>query len=236
MTMPPQLTDLTLFSGLTPGQLAIVSKGMARVALDQGQNLFVQGDPAARFFLLIDGRLKVTQLTEDGQQFIVRIVHPGELCGFAPAIGRTTFPGSAEAIVASRLLAWPRAHWEPLIAAAPVLAVSAIQSIGRKLDEAHTRLREMSTEDASRRIAHLVLRMARQATPGPGSGSGSGSGPAEIPFPITRQDIADMTGTTLHTASRIMAAWEAEGILLRARRKVIVGDPVRLAAIAEGPA
>lgn len=226
--MPRELAELALFAALTPEQLGIVSQRMSRVTLDPGESLFVQGDAAARFFLLIDGRLKVTQLTEDGQQFIVRIVDPGELCGFAPAIGRATFPGSAEAIVASRLLAWPRARWEPLIAAAPALAVSAIQSIGRKLDEAHTRLREMSTEDASRRIAHLVLRMARQATPGPG--------PSEIPFPITRQDIADMSGNTLHTASRIMAAWEAEGILLRARRKVIVGDPARLAAIAEGRA
>ncbi|MTH34407.1 helix-turn-helix domain-containing protein [Paracoccus limosus] len=223
--MPIAFAELPLFSSLTVEQLAIVTEGMSRVELDTGQNLFLQGDPAARFFLLLDGRLKVTQLTEDGQQFIVRIVNPGELCGFASAIGRTQFPGSAEAILPCRLLAWPRARWEPLIAAAPALAVSAIQAVGRKLDEAHTRLREMSTEDAGRRIAHLLLRLARQARPGPG--------PVEIPFPITRQDIADMSGNTLHTASRIMAAWEAEGILLRARRKVIIADPAGLATIAE---
>ncbi|WP_018000776.1 Crp/Fnr family transcriptional regulator [Paracoccus sp. N5] len=223
--MPPDLAELPFFSALTPDQLAVVAQGMTRVTLDQGENLFLQGDPAARFFLLIEGRLKVTQLTEDGQQFIVRIVHPGELCGFGPAIGRTIFPGSAEAILPCRLLAWPRARWEPLIAAAPALAVSAIQAVGRKLDEAHTRLREMTTEDAGRRIAHLLLRLARHAGPGPD--------PVEIPFPITRQDIADMSGNTLHTASRIMAAWEAEGILLRARRKVIIADTAGLAAIAE---
>mgnify|MGYP001760859818 FL=1 len=226
--MPSELAELAIFSSLTPEQLGIIAEGMTRVALEPGQNLFLQGDAAARFFLLIDGRLKVTQLTEDGQQFIVRIVHPGELCGFGPAIGRTIFPGSAEAIVPSTLLAWPRARWEPMIAAAPALAVSAIQAVGRELDEAHARLREMSTEDAGRRIAHLLLRLARQAKPGPG--------PVEIPFPITRQDIADMSGNTLHTASRIMAAWEAEGILLRARRKVIIADPAGLAAIAEARA
>ncbi len=224
--MPPELADLPFFAALTPDQLRIIAQGMSRVTLEPGENLFLQGDAAARFFLLLDGRLKVTQLTEDGQQFIVRIVHPGELCGFGPAIGRTTFPGSAEAIVPSHLLAWPRARWEPLIAAAPALAVSAIQAVGRKLDEAHTRLREMSTEDAGRRVAHLLLRLARQATPG--------TGPVEIPFPLTRQDLADMSGNTLHTVSRIMAAWEAGGILLRARRRVIIADLAGLAAIAEG--
>ena len=77
--MPSELAELAIFSSLTPEQLGIIADGMTRVALEPGQNLFLQGDAAARFFLLIDGRLKVTQLTEDGQQFIVRIVHPGEL-------------------------------------------------------------------------------------------------------------------------------------------------------------
>lgn len=223
--MSSDLADLPAFSTLTPDQRQIVLEGMTRVPLEAGETLFLQGDPAARFFLLLEGRLKVTQLTEDGQQFIVRIVHPGELCGFGPAIGRTVFPGSAEAILPCHLLAWPRARWEPLIAAAPGIAVSAIQAVGRKLDEAHTRLREMSTEDAGQRVAHLLLRLSRQSTPGPG--------PVEIPFPLTRQDIAEMSGTTLHTVSRMMAAWEAEGLLLRARRKVIIADPAGLAAAAE---
>ena len=219
------LSDLPLFAGLSPAQLAEVRQGMIRVALSAAEPLFAQGDLAGRFFVLLDGRLKVTQVTEDGQQFIVRIVHPGELCGFAPALGRSHYPGSAEAIVDSHLLAWPRARWEALIGAAPSLAFSAIQAVGRKLDEAHTRLREMTTEEASRRIARLLLRLAAETR--------AGSGPVEIPFPLTRQDIADMSGITLHTASRIMAAWEAGGILLRARRKVIIADIDALDAIAE---
>ncbi len=230
--MPEQLSRLPLFAGLDPAQLDVVRQGMVRLALAPAEVLFTQGDPAARFFVLLDGRLKVTQVTEDGQQFIVRIVHPGELCGFAPALGRSHYPGSAEAMVESRLLAWPRARWEPLIGAAPSLAFSAIQAVGRKLDEAHIRLREMSTEEAGRRIAHLLLRLAREDA-GPDRVSPQPPGPVEIPFPLTRQDIADMSGNTLHTASRIMAAWEADGILLRARRKVIIADLPALEAIAQ---
>ncbi|CAM3241550.1 cAMP-binding domain of CRP or a regulatory subunit of cAMP-dependent protein kinases [Paracoccus aminovorans] len=227
--MSENLSDLPLFAGLSPAQLDEVRQGMIRQALAQGESLFLQADAAARFFVLIEGRLKVTQVTEDGQQFIVRIVHPGELCGFAPALGRSHYPGSAEAMVDSRLLAWPRSRWEPLIGAAPSLAFSAIQAVGRKLDEAHIRLREMSTEEAGRRIAHLLLRLARQ-----GNGAAPPDrGPVEIPFPLTRQDIADMSGNTLHTVSRIMAAWETGGILLRARRKVIIADAAALSAIAQ---
>ncbi|KGJ04367.1 cAMP-binding domain of CRP or a regulatory subunit of cAMP-dependent protein kinases [Paracoccus halophilus] len=220
------LAELPLFKGLSDAQLAVVQAGMSRISLDAGEPLFAQGDVATRFFMLLDGRLKVSQVNEEGRQIIVRIVHPSELCGFAPALGRESYPGSSEAIVGSRLLAWPRSRWEPVLGAAPSLAISAIQAVGRKLDEAHTRLREMTTEEAGQRIANLLLRLIRD------SGEVEGDR-ASIPFPLTRQDIADMSGNTIHTVSRIMAGWEARGVLARARRKVIVADMPALRAISE---
>ena len=84
----------------------------------------------------------------------------------------------------------------------------------------------MSTEQAGQRVAHAVLRLARQ------SGRKSASG-IEIDFPITRQDLAEMTGTTLHTVSRLISAWEGEGILVGGRQKIIVTDPHRLMLVAE---
>ena len=80
----------------------------------------------------------------------------------------------------------------------------------------------------TRRLLRLWSEAGRDAIPTQGG--------IELPYPLSRQDIADMSGNTLHTASRIMAAWEAEGILLRARRKVIIADPAGLAAIAEARA
>ena len=111
--------------------------------------------------------------------------------------------------------------------AAPSLTFSAMRAIGRKLDEAHTRLREASTEEAGPRIAHVLLRIARE------TGEAEG-GTIRIPFPLTRQDVADLSGNTLHTVSRIMAAWEARGILVRARRQVIIADLAAFEAIAAG--
>lgn len=217
-----------MFAGLSDAQMAVVQTGMARISVPAAQALFSQGDEAARFFILLEGRLKVYQINPAGKQIIVRIVHPYELCGFAPAMDRASYPGTAEAIVKTTLLAWPRSRWDAILTVAPSVAQCAITAVGRKLDEAHTRLHEMTSAEAGQRVASLLLRLIRDA------GAVQGSA-AQIPFPLTRQDIADMSGNTVHTVSRIMAGWEGRGILTRARRKVIVADLAALRAISANP-
>jgi CRP-like cAMP-binding protein len=101
-----------------------------------------------------------------------------------------------------------------------------MQTIGQRLEEAHTRIREMSTQEVERRVAHAVLRLAGQA------GKKEGAG-VRIDFPISRQDIAEMTGTTLHTVSRILSAWEAKGLVEGGRQKLLVSDVEGLTALAD---
>jgi CRP-like cAMP-binding protein len=177
--------------------------------------------------VLLHGRLRVTQITATGEQIVVRFVGPGDIFGVAMALQRTTYPGTATAIVDSLALAWPSAAWSRLIARHPALAANALATIGGRLQDAHARLREIQTEDVERRVAHALLRLAGEA----GARTAAGT---LIDFPITRQDIAEMTGTTLHTVSRIMSAWEASGLVEGGRQRVLVRDLARLSALAEG--
>lgn len=193
----------------------------------QGEAVFRQGQPAHDFFLLLSGRLKVTQVTGDGQQVIVRVVHPGELFGFAIALQRTDYPGTATAATESVVLSWPSALWPQFVEQNGRLAASAIQTIGRQLEDAHTRIREMSTEEVERRVAHAIVRLSEQA-------GRKEEGGIQIAFPISRQDIAEMTGTTLHTVSRILSAWEARGLVRCGRQKVLVRDRRGLSQLAGG--
>lgn len=204
----------------------LVGQAVAK-RIGPGEAFFEQGAAATHFFLLINGRLKVTQVTADGQQIIVRVVHPGDLFGFAKALRRTDYPGTALAVIESLALCWPTELWPQFIDRSPYLAVSALNTIGQRLEEAHTRIREISTEEVERRVAHTVLRLTRQA------GRTEEAG-VRIDFPITRQDIAEMTGTTLHTVSRLLTAWEEKGLVKSGRQKVTVVEPHRLFALAEG--
>ena len=106
-------------------------------------------------------------------------------------------------------------------------AVNALQTVGQRLQDAHSRIRELSTEEVERRVAHAILRLMQQA------GRKTGDGIA-IDLPLTRQDLAEMSGTTLHTVSRLLSAWHEKGLVAGGRRQVTVTDPHRLFMLAEG--
>lgn len=218
---------LPLFSGMSDADLAQILSHATSARVAQGEAVFVQGTPANHFFLLLNGRLKVTQVTPDGQQIIVRVVHPGDLFGFAKALQRADYPGTAFAAAESLYLAWPTALWSFFVEQNPSLAVSALQTIGNRLEEAHTRIREMSTQEVERRVAHAVLRLTEKA-------GKPEDGGMRIDFQISRQDIAEMTGTTLHTVSRLLSAWEGRGLVEGGRQKLLVRDMKALARLAEG--
>ncbi|ADP69860.1 transcriptional regulator, Crp/Fnr family [Rhodomicrobium vannielii ATCC 17100] len=222
------LKGFALFASMTDAQVDLLASRATARRVAEGSAVFEQGEPATSFYLLLDGRLKVRQITADGQQIIVRIVNPGDLLGFACALSRPDYPGTATAAVDSVVAAWPSTNWNAFVEANPHLAMNAIRTIGQRLDEAHTRIREMSTQEVERRVAHTVLRLVDQA-------GKADAGGTRVDFPISRRDIAEMTGTTLHTVSRILSAWEAQGLVEGGRRKLVVRDAAKLAKLAEAP-
>ncbi len=170
--------------------------------------------------------MRATKVTPDGQQVIVRYVSPGEVFGVAMAIGLARYPATATAVDDSVALVWPAAIWPRLVEKHPALATNTLQTVGNRLQDTHTRVIEMSTEQVERPVANALLRLTQQA------GRQIESG-VEIDFPISRQDIAEMTGTTLHTVSRILSAWEQQGLIDGGRQRIVVRDQKKLASLAE---
>lgn len=217
---------LPLFAEMADGDIELMLSHAVSRRVAVGDAVFEQGSPATHFFLLLNGRLKVSQVTPQGEQVIVRMVNPGDLFGIARALQRTDYPGTALCVSEAVALCWPMDLWSPMIEQNPRLAVTAMTTIGQRLQEAHTRIREISTEEVERRVAHAVLRLSEQA------GREEEAG-VRIDFPITRQDIAEMTGTTLHTVSRILSSWEGRGLVTGGRQKLLVRDVAGLRALAE---
>lgn len=221
------ITGFPLFAGLRPEQLDGLLREAQAVRYPKGTAVFHQDAEAHAFFVLLHGHLRVFKLTPDGQQVVVRFVVPGEVFGVAMAIGRTAYPGTAVAVADSIALQWPSAAWPRLVAAHPELASNTLQTVGTRLQDMHTRVVEMSTLEVERRVAHALLRLAQQAGRKVETG-------VTIDFPISRQDVAEMTGTTLHTVSRILSAWEARGLVESARQRITLRQPHQLMLLAEG--
>ncbi len=220
------LAGVPLFAGLDPPACDDVLAAAHLRRVVKGEPVFEQGAEAHAFFVLVDGHLKAVQSTPSGQQVVIHFVNPGEFFGCVALMGQTHYPATALAVRDSIALSWDVATLRRLLERHPGLATNALAGIGARLQDAHSRFREISTERVERRIAHALLRLVRY------SGRKIEGGVA-IDFPITRQDVAEMTGATLHTVSRTLSKWEVDGILDGGRQKIVIRRPHLLVAIAD---
>lgn len=215
------LTGVPPFSLLDRRQIREILDLAVSRRYDRDVAVFRQGTEADRFFLLLDGVIRVVRASPSGEQIIALHIPPGQLFGIAPAIGRDTYPGTAEAAAEVLALSWPVRLWDGFCANYPGFAKQTNKTVGVRLGEFQARLTEFATQAVEQRVAGALLRMVNQ------TGRKVPDG-IEIAFPLTRQDISEMAGTTLHTVSRLLSAWEKDGIVRSARRRVVVTAPHRL--------
>jgi CRP-like cAMP-binding protein len=221
------VADIPLFTGFVSGDLDEVLREARSARYAKDSTVFEQGAEATSFFVLLHGHLRVEKTTPQGHQIVVRYVSPGEIFGVAQALALRQYPATAVAAVDSIALCWPSATWPRLTTKFPVLAANALQTVGRRLQDTQMQVLEMSSEQVEQRVAHVLLRLAKQA------GRKTAAG-VEIDFPISRQDVAEMTGTTLHTVSRILSAWEQRGLVEGGRQRIVLRNPHALFGLAEG--
>lgn len=220
------LTHLDPFRGLERPQLrAILDKAMTH-RFDTGDAVFHEGSEADRFYLLLDGYIRVGRVTPEGEHVTVLHIPSGQLFGIALALGHTHFPASAVAASEAIVLSWSQRQWPEFTANYPGFSVAAYRSIGARTKQMHDHVVEMATQQVEQRVANALLRLINQM------GRRTDTG-IEVDFPITRQDLSDMTGTTLHTVSRLLSAWEKLGIVESRRKHIVVCRPHQLVILAE---
>lgn len=220
------LLPLPPFSKLEKAQVRTILDHATSRRFETGAPVFHEGASAKRFFLLLDGTIRVVKTTPDGEQVTSIHIPAGQLFGIAQAFGRDTYPATAIAACDVIALSWPASLWAGFIHDYPDFATETYKIVGARLGELNTRIIEMSTQHVEQRIARALLRLINQ------SGRQVEQG-IEINFPITRKDVSEMTGTTLQTVSRLLSSWEKNGLVSSQRRKIIVCDPHRLTVLAE---
>lgn len=214
-----RLANARPFAGLDEAAVDEAAAAGHRRQLSAGDTVFRQGEPADELFVLLKGRVKVTQVTSDGQQVVVRLLGPGEMMGCVAAWGGGNYPGTATAQEETSVIGWSGVVLGRLVERYPLIARNLLGTVGHSLQETQTRLRELATERVERRLAHALLRLVDKE---------GGS------LRLTRQELAELAGTTLFTASRTLSAWEAQGLVEAGRGHVTVHRPGALAALAEG--
>ena len=220
------LRQTPLFRGLDDNALRSVVAAARGSRLPAGRILFHQDDALAQLWEVTAGRVQLFQLTPEGHQVILHIIGPGEEVGLVPALTDSPSPVSARAVEDTSLLAWRAEDFRALMRHHPELGFNAIAILGEHIRLYQDRIRELTTERVERRLARTLLRLAKQL------GKRTPEG-VLIDLPLSRQNLAEMSGTTLYTASRILRAWEDAGIVSSGRERVVIRSPHKLMAIAE---
>jgi CRP-like cAMP-binding protein len=220
------LANVQFFAGLEGGELEQVVQAARMTRVEVDTYLYFEGDPADELHVLLQGNIRLSQLTPEGQQVILRYASSGEAFGIIAVLSGTNYPVTAQAVEECLVLAWGETEMNGLMAAIPRLALNAMKIMAAHLREFQDRIRELSTERVEQRIARAVLRLARQ------SGRKTEEG-ILLDLPVSRQDLAELTGTTLYTVSRTLSGWEQQGLIKSGREEIIILFPHGLVAIAE---
>ena len=215
------LTGIPPFRKLARPQIREILDAAQALRFDPGVAVFSEGIPVERFFLLLDGHIRVIRTTPGGDQIIALHIAPGQLFGIGAALGRTTYPATAMTADECLALAWPNRLWAEFTTRYDGFATETYKVVGDRVGEMNNRIVELATQQVEQRVACAILRLVTQM-------GRKVEGGIEIGLPITRQNISDMTGTTLHTVSRLLSGWERDGIVMSERRKITVTAPHQL--------
>jgi CRP-like cAMP-binding protein len=184
------------------------------------ESFFLQGDAADDVFVLCAGRIKVTRVAQAGEQVILRLVSPGEAFGALDLSAGGQYPGGAEALESSHALVWDRCAFEAIAERNPVVLRNVSRILSERMRSLEQTLLEVATVRTADRVASALLRLAAQV-----------GRPVEggVTVALGREDLAQLTGCTPFTVSRLLADWEECGYVLSRREAVVLLDGPALA-------
>ena len=187
--------------------------------------LFMQGQQVRSILLLQSGSVKLTQLSSSGNEVILWMNGSGDAVGVHSESQACNHSCSARALEQCRAITWEYSRLQSLLAEYPQIRRNINQILSSRLNELEERFREVATEKVAKRLAFTLLRLLKQI---------GRQSPGGILVSLSREELAQMTGTTLFTISRTLSKWSEEGFVLLRREAVVVCDALRLSQVGDG--
>lgn len=219
MTVPSDdvLRRMPLFRRMTPDDRARVAAAARVVHHPRGTHIFDEGDPATAFLAIVEGRVKVYKATPAGKELILEIFGAGDPLAAVAVYESVPFPASAIALEDVTCLRIEQREFFALLEQHPAIVRGLLSGLTMRLAELTRRLTDLTGARVDARFARLFLKLADQI------------GRAErsatfVPLPLARQELADMTGTTIETTIRIMSRWQKDGVVLTEKDGFRVAD------------
>jgi len=221
-----QLRQVSVFQNATDEDLRLFIQHSVERSIEEEEFFFFQGDPAVYFYVLLSGRAKLMQMNPTGQQVNLRTINEWQMFGALGAVrDNATYPASAQALEHSTALAIKSDYLREMLQTRPYLSFDLMKLMTSYIQEIQERYRELATEKVERRIAHALLRLLSQM--------GTKTVEGNIVLTFTQQDLAEMSGTTIYTVSRVLSEWEKHGLVETGRERILIRKPHELVKISE---
>ena len=179
------------------------------------ETIFLEGDTSDNFYLVAAGSVKVLKHTVMGKDIILEMMSPGDVFGGVAVLDKKPYPASAEAMEAASVIKISRIDLLKIMEEYPVLKLEIVRYFSDKLRDAHEMLKNIATERVERRIASLLLKLSEKVGVADGEF-------IRIDFPLTRQEIAEMVGTTVETCIRTMSKFQKDGLVKSANSRIMI--------------
>lgn len=214
------LRQSSIFHTLNDDELAELSRLAIEHRFAPDEFIFWEEDTPDWFYIIAEGKVKVLKYSSLGKEFIIAFFEPGEMFGEVAVFENKPYPASAQAIAETRVLGIKKDDFLSFLVNRPQVALRIINVLGGRLRDAHSRLRDLAGERVEQRLARTLLMLSSKLGPN---------------LPFTRQELADMAGTTTETAIRILSQLKDRGIIRSVRGRIIILNETKLQLLSEGP-
>jgi len=216
------------FRTLAAAERQLVAAATRERPVTAGKVLFSEGESADTLWAVKDGLVHIIKFGPEGREIVLEVIPPGELFGAVAALETRSYPATAVAVEASHIWSLSAALARELCQKHPTLRSAILDQVTGRLREAHDRLRSIALERVEQRLARILLALGEKI--------GQRRG-AVVELNVSRQELADMIGSTVETTIRITSKWQQAGLISSSRHRIALSDPAGLKKIvASGPA
>jgi CRP/FNR family transcriptional regulator len=216
-----------LFADLPVGELERLASAAREESYRPRGYVFHEGDPALWFCLVKTGRVRIVRHSSAGKEVVLELLGAGEIFGGVAVLQRRPYPASAQATEPTVVVKIAADVVLGVAERQPALSRAMMLLIADRLRTAHESVKSLSVEPVEPRLAATLLRLAER------EGIRTARG-VELSFHLTRQTLADMSGTTVETAIRVVSRWLRDALVEDLDGRLVIRDPDALREVARG--
>jgi len=211
------LQKMDLFKNLSGEDFKELEPYLTTTVYKKKDDIFTEGDAPEWFYIVSTGKIKITKISHDGKEIILEIISPNDIFGGVAVLRNFPYPANAVAMEDSEVVKISRKNLMRLVDRFPNLMYIIALQLGDRMKSSYDSLKNIALDRVEARIAALLLKLSNKV------GLETDEG-LVIDMRLTKQDVADMVGTTVETSIRTFSKFKKQGLVADSDGKIVIKD------------